>query len=88
MHFKYKYKLNHLLSLLPEGIYPESIIAQLEIVYKIYSHEFQQDRYIRMDDPEEIPLERLIKYSELFQVSVDELRNPKTSHEISKQQTY
>ena len=70
---RYKYKLNHLLSLLPEGIYPEYISAYLEIHKGIVYDVFEDDRRIKYGSEEEIPKERLKIYSDLFKVSEEDL---------------
>lgn len=76
---QYKYKLNHLLSLLPAGIYPENVIAHLELAYQISSPVFYHDRYILNEDEEEIPHDRLLAYAQVFRVRIDELRNAKVA---------
>lgn len=71
----YKYKLNHLLSLLPAGVYPENVIAHLDLVYHIPSQIFYEDRYLVQGDETEIPYERLLIYAKVFEVSIEDLRN-------------
>jgi len=70
---RYKYKLNHLLSLLPDGIYPEYISAHLEVNKGIVYDTFERDRHIKYGSEEEIPQDRLKIYSDLFKVSEEDL---------------
>ncbi len=71
---RYKYQLNHLLSLLPTGIYPETITASIEVLHQIDVQVFHRDRFIGIGDTEEIPDERLRIYADVFGVRVDDLR--------------
>jgi len=71
---RYKYRINHLLSLLPAGIYPESITANLEIIHHIDAHIFYRDRHIAIEALEEIPDERLRIYAQVFDVQVSDLK--------------
>lgn len=74
---QFKYKINHLLSLLPAGVYPESVIHQLEFTYQVPSRTFFNDRYILFDQEEEIPFDRLSIYAEIFGVGVEDLMTRK-----------
>ena len=69
----YKYRINHLLSLLPAGIYPESVMHTLELYYQISPQIFHRDRYLLLENDEEIPYERLVIYAQVLAVSLDEL---------------
>ena len=73
MVIRYKYKLNHLLSLLPEGIYPEYVAAHLEVNKGIVYDTFERDRHIKYGADEEIPKERMEIYADLFKVSEEDL---------------
>lgn len=74
---QFKYKINHLLSLLPAGVYPETIIAQLEFTYQVSSKIFFNDRYILIDQEDEIPFDRLSIYAQIFGVGVEDLMTRK-----------
>lgn len=88
LNIRYKYKLSHLLSLLPPGIYPENVYAFLEVTYQVPSDVFYKDRHILIDDEDEIPYERLLIYAELFDVEVQDLKSVKTiSNDIMEKLT-
>lgn len=70
---QYKYNLNHYLSLLPAGVYPDNIIALLELTYGIHSTIFFKDRYLTVGDIDEIPYERLFIYAQVLGVRVEDL---------------
>ncbi len=70
---QYKYNLNHFLSLLPAGVYPDHIIALLELTYEIPSTTFFKDRYLTVRDTDEIPNERLVIYAQVLGVRVEDL---------------
>lgn len=74
---QFKYKINHFLSLLPAGVYPETVIAELEFTYLVPSKVFFNDRYILIDQEDEIPFERLSIYAHILGVTVDDLMTRK-----------
>jgi hypothetical protein len=72
---KYKYNINHHISLLPRAI----SIAQFEEILRkdhgITRDSFYRDRNIQLSSDTSIPSDRLEVYAGLFGVSVDELKN-------------
>jgi hypothetical protein len=71
---KYKYNLNHQISLLPRNKTIELISGELE-KEGIAERTFFRDRSIKINDPGDIPSERLMIYAKFFDVSIDELFN-------------
>lgn len=70
---RYKYKLNHLLSLLPDGIYPEYVSAYLEVNHGIDYDTFERDRHVKYGSEEVIPQDRMKIYADMFKVSEEDL---------------
>jgi hypothetical protein len=70
---KYKYLINHRLSLLPKGLYPDNIVELLEKDYGIRESDFDRDRFLEPSDSTEIPADRLMVYANLFKVQMEEL---------------
>lgn len=68
-----KYRINHYLSLLPKSIPISKAEQLLEEKYKISPEQFQSDRSITIDSCEEIPINRLMVYAHIFNVSIDSL---------------
>lgn len=70
---KFKYQINHLLSIQPRYITIDGISKLLEVRYGITQATFNRDRFLYPDDPEEIPKERLDIYAAVLHVSTDQL---------------
>jgi hypothetical protein len=70
---KFKYQINHYLSIQPGYMTIDSIHRLLEVYYGISCATFTRDRFLYPDDPEEIPQERLRIYAAVFRVSLDEI---------------
>ena len=70
----YKFKIQHLLGELPKKMDVKSELEKIGIAPRT----FQRDKAILITDDTDIPSERLLKYAQLFGVSIEELFN-KTS---------
>ncbi len=70
---KFKYQINHYLSIQPGYVSIEGIRKLLEARYGISQATFNRDRFLYPDDPEEIPQERLRIYAEVLHVSPGQL---------------
>lgn len=70
---KFKYQINHYLSIQPGYVTVDGIRKLLEARYGISQATFNRDRFLYPDDPEEIPQERLEIYATVLHVSTDQL---------------
>lgn len=70
---KFKYQINHYLSIQPSFITIDGMRKLLKIYYDIPPEIFDRDRFLRPDNPEEIPQERLEVYAGVLGVSVEQL---------------
>ena len=70
---KFKYQINHYLSIQPSYMTIDGIHKLLEVYYGISVATFTRDRFLYSDDPEEIPQERLRIYAAVLRVSLDQL---------------
>ncbi len=70
---KFKYQINHYLSIQPGYVSIDGIRKLLEARYGISQATFNRDRFLYPDDPEEIPQERLQIYAAVLHVTLDEL---------------
>lgn len=70
---KFKYQINHYLSIQPGYVSVDGIRKLLEARYGISQATFNRDRFLYPDDPEEIPQERLDIYAAVLHVSTDQL---------------
>lgn len=74
---KFKYHINHFISLLPKTITIASIEHVLKAEHGISRDTFYRDRNLLVDDDFSIPSERLDIYAALLGVTSDELKNYK-----------
>jgi hypothetical protein len=74
---KFKYQINHYLSIQPGYISIEGIRKLLEARYGISQATFNHDRFLYPDDPEEIPQERLAIYAAILHISTEQLTQVK-----------
>lgn len=74
---KFKYQINHYLSIQPGYVSIDGIRKLLEARYGISQATFNRDRFLYPDDPEEIPQERLDIYAAVLHVSTDQLMEAK-----------
>lgn len=72
---KFKYNINHQISLLPRSIGIEEIVRIVEKEHGISRSTFNRDRNTDIGDDSSIPSERLDVYAGLFGVKADELKN-------------
>jgi hypothetical protein len=70
---RFKYQINHYLSIQPGYVSIEGVRKLLEARYGISQATFNRDRFLYPDDPEEIPQERLEIYAAILHVSTDQL---------------
>lgn len=70
---KFKYQINHYLSIQPGYVSVDGIRKLLEARYGISQATFNRDRFLYPDDPEEIPQERLDIYAAVLHVSAERL---------------
>jgi hypothetical protein len=70
---KFKYQINHYLSIQPGYVTVDGIRKLLEARYDISQATFNHDRFLYPDDPEEIPQERLEIYAAVLHISTDQL---------------
>lgn len=70
---KFKYQINHYLSIQPGYVSVDGIRKLLEARYGISQATFNHDRFLYPDDPEEVPQERLEIYAAVLHVSTDQL---------------
>jgi hypothetical protein len=73
MTLRFKYQLNHYLSIQPRHVTVDDVRKQLQIRYGISQETFNHDRFIDPDNAEEIPPERLEKYAAVLHVSTEQL---------------
>lgn len=74
---KFKYNINHHISLLPREISIGNIEEVLLKSYGITRDAFYRDRNFLISEPGSIPTDRLDAYAILFGVTTDELKNYK-----------
>jgi len=70
---KFKYQINHFVSIQPRNISIEDLATSLRKEYNIPAHVFDHDRRLLNGDSYEIPEERLNSYADLLDVSVKAL---------------
>ena len=70
---KFKYQINHYLSIQPGYVTVDGIRKLLEARYGISQATFNRDRFLYPEDPEEIPQARLEIYAAVLHVSTDQL---------------
>lgn len=73
MLLRFKYQINHYLSLQPRPITVDDVCRVLDEHYNIPPEIFYRDRFIDVNDTQEIPGERLKIYAIVLNVSVDQL---------------
>lgn len=82
---KFKYQINHYLSIQPRYVSVDGIRKLLEARYGISQATFNRDRFLYTDDPEEIPQERIDIYATVLHVSADQLtqvHEPETAYGV------
>ncbi len=72
---KFKYNINHQISLMPRHISIDSLVKILSNEHKITRDTFYRDRNLTLDDSFSIPSDRMDIYAALFNCTVDELKN-------------
>jgi hypothetical protein len=83
---KFKYQINHYLSIQPGYVSVDGIRKLLEARYGISQATFNRDRFLYPDDPEEIPQERLEIYATVLHVSPDkltEVNEPEIEYDVA-----
>ena len=70
---KFKYQINHFISIQPKSISVDDLAIRLTKDHDIPAHVFDHDRRLQENDTEEIPDERLQIYAQLLNVSIDAL---------------
>ena len=70
---KFKYQINHYLSIQPRYVSVDGIQKLLEARYGISQATFNHDRFLYPDAAEEIPKERLDIYASVLHVSTNQL---------------
>lgn len=70
---RFKYQINHYLSLQPRPITVDDVCRVLVEHYNIPPEIFYRDRFIDVNDTQEVPGERLKIYAIVLNVSVDQL---------------
>ncbi|MFN8336649.1 MAG: hypothetical protein U0U09_16080 [Cyclobacteriaceae bacterium] len=70
---RFKYQINHYLSLQPGHIAVDDVRKLLEARYGIAQEVFNNDRFIAQEDEREIPKERLEIYARVLNVSLEQL---------------
>jgi|GEM_PF-2082877 len=73
MEVRFKYKINHFLSIQPRHITVDDVRRVLETRYGIKQTTFNRDRFIAYSDETEVPQERLDVYAIVLNVSTDQL---------------
>lgn len=71
---KFKYNINHLISILPKIQTTEWVASELENE-GIPQRTFYRDKAIMLHDDQDIPGERLLTYSKFFGVNLERLFN-------------
>lgn len=71
MKEKFKYTINHYLSIQPRPIYISTVAGVLQREYNIPIAVFNDDRFLKEDDPREIPAERLEVYALLLDIPIE-----------------
>lgn len=75
MKQKFKYKINHYISVQPREITVSKIEEILMKEHGISRSTFQRDRSMPVNSEQSIPSDRLDVYAQLFGITVDELKN-------------
>lgn len=70
---RFKYQINHYLSIQPRYVTVDGIRKLLEMRYGIAQETFNRDRFLAPDDADEIPQQRLEAYATVLQVSMLQL---------------
>lgn len=84
---KFKYQINHYLSIQPGYVTIDGIRKLLEVRYGISQATFNHDRFLYPNDPEEIPRERLEVYASILHVPVEHLslvREPEIEYGLAR----
>lgn len=68
---KFKYAINHYLSIQPRPVHVSTVAGVLLREYNIPITVFDADRSLREDDPIEIPMDRLKVYALLLDIPFD-----------------
>ncbi|MCW5910149.1 MAG: hypothetical protein KIT62_03695 [Cyclobacteriaceae bacterium] len=68
---KFKYAINHYLSIQPRPVHIGTVARILLRDHNIPHDTFDQDRFLREEDSDEIPADRLEVYAQLLDVPVD-----------------
>jgi hypothetical protein len=71
----FKYNINHYFSVLPRTLTINHLVGILEEQYGITEDQFNADRFLSVQSNEEVPLERLMSYSQLLGVPYYKLLN-------------
>ena len=74
---KFKYNINHLISLMPRHIAISDLETLLRETHGISRGTFYSDRNITIDSESSIPLDRLETYATVFGCTVEHLLNYK-----------
>jgi hypothetical protein len=73
---KFKYTINYYVSILPPYVTIDHIHDVLFNHYGISVEQFRADRYLEIDDAGEIPVSRLLAYSRVVAIPIDQLIQP------------
>ena len=88
MEIRYKYQINHFLSIQPRHISVDDVGKLLEKQHGIMQETFNRDRFITVSDSTEVPEERLNIYAVVLHVSISQLtqvREPEVAyHTVNK----
>lgn len=76
---RFKYQINHFLSIQPVDVYPHTIARKLLLQHQIDPTDFNKDRWAEVGDAHEAPPSRLAIYAALFGTTVQHLCDPKAS---------
>lgn len=85
MEIRFKYQINHFLSIQPRHITVDDVRRLLEKQYGISQEIFNRDRFIMVSDPTEVPEERLNIYAFVLHVSISQLtqvREPEVVYHV------
>lgn len=70
---RFKYQINHFLSIQPVDVYPHTIARKLLLQYQIAPSDFDKDRWAEIGDTHEAPLTRLQIYAQVLGTTVTQL---------------
>lgn len=73
MEIRFKYQINHFLSIQPRHVTVDDVRRMLEKQYGITQETFNRDRFITVNDSTEVPQERLDIYAIVLNVSIIQL---------------